>query len=64
MTSTVIIGAGVIGCASAYYLSQDNPAEADSITILEAANEPFQCASGLAAGFLAADCEPESFDWV
>ena len=50
--STVIIGAGIIGTSTAYYLSQisENP-----IHLVEASPELFASASGYAAGFLARD---------
>ena len=52
---TIIIGAGIIGLSTAYYLSQsDSPVEHD-IHLIEASPELFASASGYAAGFLAAD---------
>lgn len=50
---TVIIGAGIIGLSTAYYLSRSDKSEA--IHLIEASPELFASASGFAAGFLAAD---------
>ena len=55
--STVIIGAGIIGCATAYYLSRSGNTKPDTIHLIEASPELFASASGKAAGFLASDCE-------
>ena len=49
---TAIIGAGIIGVSTAYYLSQS---QAEEIHLIEASQELFASASGFAAGFLAAD---------
>ena len=54
-TSTVIVGAGVIGCATAYYLAESGNTKPDTIHLLEASEELFASASGKAAGFLASD---------
>lgn len=51
--STVIIGAGIIGVSTAYYLSQSVPGH--SIHLVESSPELFASASGKAGGFLAAD---------
>ena len=56
MASTVIIGAGIIGCSTAYYLSQSHDTEAGSIHLVESSPELFASASGKAGGFIAADC--------
>ncbi|KAF2761364.1 nucleotide-binding domain-containing protein [Pseudovirgaria hyperparasitica] len=53
--NTVIIGAGIIGCSTAYYLSQSTNTAAQSIHLVEASEELFKCASGFAGGFLAKD---------
>jgi len=53
MSSTVIIGAGIIGVATAYYLSDHQPPS--SIHLVEASPEFFASASGYAGGFLAKD---------
>ena len=49
---TVIIGAGIIGVSTAYYLSEKNKKDTH---LVEASPELFASASGFAAGFLAAD---------
>jgi len=54
--STVIIGAGIIGCATAYYLSRSGNTKPDTIHLIEASPELFASASGKGAGFLASDC--------
>ncbi|KAK0771120.1 hypothetical protein LTR91_022996 [Friedmanniomyces endolithicus] len=54
-TSTVILGAGIIGCATAYYLSRSGTTKPDTIHLVEASPELFASASGKAAGFLASD---------
>ncbi|KAI5360771.1 Putative FAD dependent oxidoreductase, FAD/NAD(P)-binding domain superfamily [Septoria linicola] len=51
--STVILGAGIIGTATAYYLSQDP--SAGQVHLVEASPELFASASGKAGGFLAED---------
>ena len=53
--STVIIGAGIMGCATAYYLSHSGNTKPDTIHLLEASPELFASASGKGAGFCAAD---------
>lgn len=53
--STVIIGAGIIGVSTAYYLSQSDPSKADQIHLIEASPDLFASASGFAGGFLAED---------
>lgn len=55
-SSTVIVGAGIIGCATAYYLSHSGHTKPDTIHLVEASPELFASASGKAGGFLAADC--------
>ncbi|KAK4189223.1 FAD dependent oxidoreductase [Podospora australis] len=50
---TVILGAGIMGVATAYYLSQHDPTS--EIHIVEASPELFSSASGFAGGFLAKD---------
>ena len=53
---TVIIGAGIIGCSTAYYLSQSpSTTPPSSIHLIESSPELFASASGYAAGFLARD---------
>jgi glycine/D-amino acid oxidase-like deaminating enzyme len=56
MSGIVIIGAGIIGCSTAYYLSESPRTQAQNIHLVEASPELFYCASGLAGGFMAADC--------
>ncbi|CAD0106768.1 unnamed protein product, partial [Aureobasidium uvarum] len=51
--STVILGAGIIGVSTAYYLSQSIPGS--SIHLIDPSPELFASASGKAGGFLAAD---------
>lgn len=53
MSATVILGAGIIGTSTAYYLSKHQPPS--SIHLVEASPELFASASGYAAGFLAKD---------
>lgn len=53
--STVIIGAGIIGCATAYYLSCSPNTRPDTIHLVEASTELFSSASGKSAGFVAED---------
>lgn len=53
MPSTVILGAGIIGVSTAYYLSKHQPPS--SIHLVELSPELFASASGNAGGFLAKD---------
>ncbi|KAF1814773.1 FAD dependent oxidoreductase [Eremomyces bilateralis CBS 781.70] len=55
MSNTVIVGAGIIGVSTAYYLSEPSHTLAQSIHLIDPADELFNCASGLAGGFLAED---------
>ncbi|KAK4209871.1 hypothetical protein QBC37DRAFT_44442 [Rhypophila decipiens] len=52
-TPTVILGAGIIGVSTAYYLSEHQ--DPSTIHIVESAPEMFSSASGYAGGFLARD---------
>ncbi|KAL8817380.1 MAG: hypothetical protein Q9223_003782, partial [Gallowayella weberi] len=52
--ATVIIGAGIIGTSTAYYLSQSDTSPS-SIHLVESSPQLFASASGYAAGFLARD---------
>lgn len=53
---TVIIGAGIIGCATAYYLSRDEALNSNNtIHLIESSPELFASASGKSGGFLAGD---------
>jgi glycine/D-amino acid oxidase-like deaminating enzyme len=56
-TSTVIVGSGIIGLSTAYFLSESRNTDPKSIHLVDASSELFRCASGFAGGFLAADCE-------
>ncbi|RMY79961.1 hypothetical protein D0864_08865 [Hortaea werneckii] len=53
--SMVIVGAGIIGCATAYYLSHSGHTKPDTIHLVEASPEMFASASGKSAGFCASD---------
>ena len=54
--ATVIVGAGIIGAATAFYLSQTpSTTPPHSIHLVESSPELFASASGYAAGFLARD---------
>ncbi|KAB8338981.1 hypothetical protein FH972_021920 [Carpinus fangiana] len=54
-SNTVILGAGIIGTSTAYYLSQSPNTPAKSIHIVETTPQLFSSASGYAGGFLARD---------
>jgi len=54
-SSTVIVGSGIIGLCTAYYLSESGNTNPNSITLVDTSDQLFQCASGLAGGFLARD---------
>ncbi|PNY26071.1 Uncharacterized protein TCAP_03994 [Tolypocladium capitatum] len=56
MATTVILGSGIIGLSTAYYLSQHQPGS--SIHLVDASPELFASASGYAGGFLARDWFP------
>lgn len=53
MSSTVILGAGIVGISTAYYLSDHQPPS--TVHLVEPASELFSSASGYAGGFLAKD---------
>jgi len=55
--STVIIGSGIIGLCTAYYLSEVGNADPESVCVVDTSGELFCCASGFAGGFLVGDCE-------
>ena len=57
-SSTIIVGAGIIGLSTAYYLSESGNTDPRSIHLVDSSPELFRCASGLGAGFLVADCKP------
>lgn len=52
---TVIVGAGIVGLCTAYYLSTSGRTEPQSIHLVDSSADLFCCASGFAGGFLAAD---------
>ncbi|KAI8674155.1 DAO domain-containing protein [Fusarium keratoplasticum] len=56
MATTVIVGSGIIGIATAYYLSEHQPGW--SIHVVDASTELFASASGYAGGFVARDWFP------
>ncbi|KPM45388.1 hypothetical protein AK830_g1193 [Neonectria ditissima] len=58
MASTVILGSGIIGVSTAYYLSQHQPGS--TIHLVDSSPELFASASGYAGGFLARDWFPAS----
>lgn len=53
MATTVILGSGIIGLSTAYYLAQHQPGS--SIHLVDSSPELFASASGYAGGFLAKD---------
>ena len=55
-TDTVILGCGIIGLSTAYYLTEEGRTNPENVHIVDSSPELFHCASGLAAGFLSADC--------
>ncbi|KAF2657959.1 DAO-domain-containing protein [Lophiostoma macrostomum CBS 122681] len=55
MSNTVILGSGIIGVSTAYYLSQSSHISPDSIHLVDPIAELFHCASGFAGGYLASD---------
>jgi glycine/D-amino acid oxidase-like deaminating enzyme len=52
---TVIIGAGIMGLSTAYYLAESGKTKPDTIHLVEVSPELFASASGKAAGFVASD---------
>lgn len=56
MATTVIVGSGIIGIATAYYLSEHQPGW--SIHVVDSSTELFASASGYAGGFIARDWFP------
>ncbi|KAF1947768.1 FAD dependent oxidoreductase [Clathrospora elynae] len=54
-TSTVILGSGIIGLCTVYYLSESGNTDPKSIHLVDSSPQLLHCASGLAAGFLSAD---------
>ncbi|GAB7339423.1 hypothetical protein MBLNU457_6056t1 [Dothideomycetes sp. NU457] len=55
MPATVIIGAGIIGVSTAYYLSQLPDIDPSTIHLVETTSDLFASASGKSGGFCAAD---------
>lgn len=55
LESTVILGAGIMGLSTAYFLSLSPNTAGQSIHLVESASELFASASGYAGGFLAED---------
>jgi glycine/D-amino acid oxidase-like deaminating enzyme len=56
MPSTVILGSGIIGLSTAYYLSlAQEPSASSSIHLVDPSPSLFSSASGFAGGFVAAD---------
>ena len=55
-THTVILGSGIIGLSTAYFLSESGHTDPQSIVLLDSSAELFHCASGFAGGFCAMDC--------
>lgn len=53
MTSTVILGSGIIGLATAYYLADHQPGS--TIHLVDASPHLFASASGFAGGFVSKD---------
>jgi len=54
--ATVIVGAGIIGCSTAFYLTQPPSAtDPSTVHLVESSPELFASASGYGAGFLARD---------
>ena len=51
MSNTVVLGAGIIGLSTAYYLSEHQPPS--TVHLVEPSRELFASASGYAGGFLA-----------
>lgn len=52
---TVILGAGIIGLSTAYFLCQSGNTRPESIHLVDSSERLLHCASGFAGGFLAAD---------
>lgn len=63
-----ILGCGIIGLCTAYYLTESGATDPKTIHLVDSSPELFQCASGLAAGFLSADCTygklPSRLGWA
>lgn len=55
-THTVILGSGIIGLCTAFYLTESGHTNPEHIHLVDSSPELFCCASGLAGGYLAKDC--------
>lgn len=56
-STTIIIGSGIIGLSTAYYLSSpESKSKPRNIHLVESSPELFRCSSGFAGGFLAENC--------
>jgi glycine/D-amino acid oxidase-like deaminating enzyme len=55
-THTVILGSGIIGLSTAFFLTESGNTDPKSIVLLDSSAELFHCASGFAGGFCAKDC--------
>ncbi|KAF2785965.1 FAD dependent oxidoreductase-like protein superfamily [Melanomma pulvis-pyrius CBS 109.77] len=53
--ATVILGSGIVGLSTAYYLSQSGKTPPESIHLVDSSTQLLHCASGFAGGFLAED---------
>ncbi|KAF2262647.1 FAD dependent oxidoreductase [Lojkania enalia] len=53
--STAILGGGIVGLSTAYFLSQSPKTRPQDVHIIDTSPKLFECASGLAGGFLASD---------
>ena len=56
----VILGCGIIGLCTAYFLTESGNTDPKTIHLVDSSPKLFHCASGFAAGFLSADCTYES----
>lgn len=50
--ATIIIGAGIVGLSTAFFLSEDPSISPTDIHLVEASEELFASASGYAGGYL------------
>ncbi|KAF2712477.1 FAD dependent oxidoreductase-like protein superfamily [Pleomassaria siparia CBS 279.74] len=53
--ATVILGSGIMGLSTAYYLSQSGSTKPEDINLVDSSDKLLHCASGFAGGFLAED---------
>jgi glycine/D-amino acid oxidase-like deaminating enzyme len=54
--ATVILGSGIVGLSTAYFLCEGGNTKPASIQLVDSTEELLHCASGFAGGFLAEDC--------